>query len=134
MSFMIFQSAFSHDLYSTVRVVQCSEALAAAVCSTSESSNCIVPRLLFLESYFCSDDKSNWKWGKDGKMHVLGCLMLQTVFKFPSGFIQQYVTSILSMETNHALEAAKDAGGGRVIDCFLSSIVSAKQTRRFIFK
>ncbi|KAI3972312.1 hypothetical protein MKX01_017916 [Papaver californicum] len=62
---------------------KCSEALAAAVCSTSESSNCIVPRLLFLESYFSSEDKSIWKWGKDEKMHVLGCLMLQTVFKFP---------------------------------------------------
>ncbi|KAI3874975.1 hypothetical protein MKW98_019548 [Papaver atlanticum] len=124
--------AASQKLHTNER--KCSEALAAAVCSTSESSNCIVPRLLFLESYFSSEDKSNWKWGKDDKMNVLGCLMLQTVFKFPSGFIQQYVTSILSMETNHVLEAAKDAGGGRVIDCFLSSNVSAKQTRRFIYK
>ncbi|KAI3874386.1 hypothetical protein MKX03_025858 [Papaver bracteatum] len=100
---------------------KCSEALAAAVCSTSGSSNCIVPQLLFLESYFSSKDKSNWKWGKDGKMHVLGGLMLQAVFKFPSGFIQQ-CDKHLSMETNHVLEAAKDAGGGRVIDCVLISL------------
>ncbi|KAI3947367.1 hypothetical protein MKW92_015456, partial [Papaver armeniacum] len=127
----------------------CYEALAAAVCFTSDSSNCMVPRLLFLESYFSSEDVSNWKWGKDDKMHVLGGLMLQTVFKFPSMnlclSLRHYlifdvnrdvfsnVTSILSMETNHVLEATKDAGGVRGIDCFLSSNVSAKQICRFIY-
>ncbi|KAI3962168.1 hypothetical protein MKW98_005799 [Papaver atlanticum] len=40
-------------------------------------------------------------------------------------------TSILAMETNHVLEAAKDAGGGRVIDCVL---ISAKQLCRFLYK
>ncbi|OVA08286.1 Pumilio RNA-binding repeat [Macleaya cordata] len=113
---------------------KCSEALAAAVCSATESSSCIVPRILCLERYICCEDKSNWKWAKGDKMHVLGCLMLQTVFRYPSEFIQPYVTSITSMETTHVLEAAKDAGGGRVLECFLSSNASAKQKRKLIVK
>lgn len=65
-------------------VWQCSLALAAAVCSMNESPGCIVPRLLFLDSYLKCEDKSNWSWPKGLKMHVMGSLILQLVFKFPS--------------------------------------------------
>lgn len=113
---------------------KCCQALASAVCLPTESSSCIVPRILFLESYFWSEDKSGWQWPNGDRMHVLGCLMLQAVFKYPSEFIQSYVTSILSMEPDHVLETAKNAGGGRVIESFLSSGVSAKQKRKMIAK
>ncbi|KAF8393704.1 hypothetical protein HHK36_021951 [Tetracentron sinense] len=113
---------------------QCCQALAAAVCSGNESPSCIVPRILSLESYFCCHDKSNWIWAKDDKMHVLGCLILQTVFRYPNELIHQYVTSITSMEADHVLEAAKDPGGGRVIEAFLSSGASAKLKRKLIVK
>ncbi|KAF5198699.1 Pumilio-like protein [Thalictrum thalictroides] len=113
---------------------KCCQALAGAVCSTSESPSCIVPRILFLESYFWSEDKTNWKWSEGGKMNVLGCLMLQAVFKYPSEFIQSYVTSLLSMEADYVLETAKNAGGGRVIESFLCSGVSTKQKRKLIAK
>ncbi|PIA50488.1 hypothetical protein AQUCO_01300904v1 [Aquilegia coerulea] len=113
---------------------KCCQALAGAVCSTNESPSCIVPRILFLESYFWSEDKTNWNWSERGKMNVLGCLMLQAVFKYPSEFIQSYVTSLLSMEADHVLETAKNAGGGRVIESFLCSGVSTKQKRKLIAK
>ncbi|XP_058226935.1 pumilio homolog 23 isoform X2 [Rhododendron vialii] len=117
---------------------KCSLALAAAICSTNESPGCIVPRLLFLESYRKCKDKSNWSWPKGLKiplkMHVMGSLILQLIFKFPSEFIQPYITSIASMETDHVLEASKDSGGQRVIEAFLSSNASAKQKRRLVMK
>lgn len=49
-------------------------------------------------------------------------------------FIQPYITSIASMETDHVLEASKDSGGQRVIEAFLSSNASAKQKRRLVMK
>lgn len=49
-------------------------------------------------------------------------------------FIQPYVTSITSMEADHVFEAAKDAGGARVIEAFLGSKVSAKQKHRLVLK
>ncbi|KAJ9691808.1 hypothetical protein PVL29_011094 [Vitis rotundifolia] len=113
---------------------KCCQALAAAVCPASEPPKCIVPRILFLESYFCCEDKSNWTWPRGVKMHVLGSLILQTVFKYLSGFIQPYVSSITSMETDHVLEAAKDAGGARVIEAFLSSNASKKHKQRLVVK
>lgn len=61
--------------------MQCCQALRAAVILDSESPSCIVPRLLFLENYF--KDKSSWKWTADNKMHVLGCIMLQIIFRHP---------------------------------------------------
>lgn len=63
-------------------VWQCCQALAAAVCSTNEPPKCIVPRILFLDSYFCSEDKSEWNWSSGLKMHVMGSLILQEIFKF----------------------------------------------------
>ncbi|GAY60321.1 hypothetical protein CUMW_201080 [Citrus unshiu] len=113
---------------------KCCEALAAAVSSTNVSPRCIVPGILFLESYFSCEDKSNWNWPKGIKIQIIGSLILQAVFRFPSEFIQPYVTSITSMEADHVLEAAKDAAGARVIEAYLSSKVSAKQKHRVVLK
>lgn len=63
-------------------VLQCCEALAAAVHSCNESSTCIVPRILFLDGYFNCEDKSNWNWPSGVKMNVMGSLILQEVFRF----------------------------------------------------
>ena len=38
------------------------------------------------------------------------------------------------MEAEHVLEAAKDAGGARVIEAFLASDASTKQKRRLVVK
>ena len=38
------------------------------------------------------------------------------------------------METDHVLEAAKDAGGARVIEAFLSSNASKKHKQRLVVK
>lgn len=113
---------------------KCCEALAAAVSSTNVSPRCIVPGILFLESYFSCEDKSNWNWPKGIKIQIIGSLILQAVFRFPSEFIQPYVTSITSMEADHVFEAAKDAAGARVIEAYLSSKVSAKQKHRVVLK
>ncbi|XP_058108753.1 pumilio homolog 23-like [Magnolia sinica] len=111
---------------------ECCLAIAAAVRSEPESPSCIVPRLLFLESYFRCEEKSSWKWGKGEKMHTLGCLMLQTIFKYSTEFIQPYIMSLTSMEAANIFEAAKDSGGGRVIESFLCSDASTKQKRKVI--
>ncbi|KAF5732078.1 pumilio 23 [Tripterygium wilfordii] len=113
---------------------KCCQALASAVCSTNDSPSCIVPRLLFLESYFFCVDKSNWKWESGSKMHVVGSLILQAIFKYQSEYIQPYITSIAYMEADQALEAAKDPGGARVIEAFLCSNASAKLKRRLVIK
>ncbi|XP_028088390.1 pumilio homolog 23 isoform X2 [Camellia sinensis] len=110
------------------------KALAAAVHSVNESIGCIVPRILFLENYFSCGDKSNWNWPNGVKMHLMGSLILQLVFKFSSDFIQPFITSITSMEVEHVLEASKDPGGQRVVEAFLSSNVSGKQKRRLVMK
>nr|XP_029123826.1 pumilio homolog 23 isoform X3 [Elaeis guineensis] len=104
---------------------ECCQALASAVSSDAESPSCIIPHMLFLESYF--RDKSCWKWPLDGKMHVLGCLMLQTIFRYPSQHIRPYISSITSMEADHIFQTAKDAGGARVLEVFLCSDATAKQ-------
>ncbi|KAK1280740.1 hypothetical protein QJS04_geneDACA004824 [Acorus gramineus] len=109
-------------------------ALAAAVHSESEPVSCIVPHILYLDGYFSCKEKTGWRWPTGDKMHVLGCLMLQIIFKYPSQSVQPYVTSILSMEAHHASEAAKDAGGGRVIEAFLISDASVKQKQKLIRK
>lgn len=49
-------------------------------------------------------------------------------------FIQPYISSITSMDTEHVLEAAKDAGGARVVEAFLGSNASAKQKHRLVVK
>ncbi|KAK2652146.1 hypothetical protein Ddye_012002 [Dipteronia dyeriana] len=114
---------------------KCCQALSAAVCSTNESPRCIVPRILFLESYFsCGGDRSNWNWPNGVKMHVIGSLILQAVFRFQSEHIQPFITSITSMEADHVFETAKDAGGARVIEACLSSNASGKQKHRLVVK
>ncbi|KAL5755452.1 hypothetical protein ACOSQ2_020198 [Xanthoceras sorbifolium] len=113
---------------------KCCQALSAAVCSTNESPRCIVPRILFLESYFSCGDKLNWNWPNRVKMQVIGSLILQTVFRFQSELIQPYISSITSMEADHVFETAKDAGGGRVIEAFLGSNASGKQKHRLVVK
>ncbi|KAI5336621.1 hypothetical protein L3X38_015889 [Prunus dulcis] len=67
-------------------------------------------------------------------MHVMGSLILQGVFRFQNEFIQPFITSITSLNADNILEAAKDSGGARVIEAFLSSDASAKLKRRLIMK
>lgn len=114
--------------------LKCSQALSAAVCSDNESFGLLVPRLLFLDSYFSCNDVSNWNWPNDVKMHIMGSLILQLVFKYPSEMILPYISSIASMETDHILVASKDSGGQRVIEAFLSSSASSKFKRRLVAK
>ncbi|GAV87319.1 hypothetical protein CFOL_v3_30745 [Cephalotus follicularis] len=113
---------------------ECCQALADAICLMNDSQRCIVPRILFLDSYFGFGDKSNWNWPSGARMHVMGSLILQTIFRFQSEFIQPYITSITTMEADQVFEAAKDAGGARVIEAFLSSNASLKLKRRVITK
>ncbi|KAG2722487.1 hypothetical protein I3760_02G130300 [Carya illinoinensis] len=49
-------------------------------------------------------------------------------------YIQPYVTSITSMETDHVLEVVKDRGGARVVEAFLTSNASGKLKRRLVMK
>uniref|UniRef100_A0A2P2KI90 Pumilio homolog 23 n=1 Tax=Rhizophora mucronata TaxID=61149 RepID=A0A2P2KI90_RHIMU len=113
---------------------QCCQALSASVCLQSESPRCIVPRMLFLDSYFNCGDRSNWSWPNGVKMHVMGSLILQLVFKFQSELIQPYIESLTSMEVDCVFEAAKDTGGARVIEAFLDSNASRKQKQRLMAK
>ncbi|TKY61158.1 Pumilio-like 23 [Spatholobus suberectus] len=113
---------------------KCCQVLAEAVCPVDESPKWIVPRLLFLDSYFTCDDKSNWSWLSGAKMHVVGSLILQTVFRFRGEYIQPYIISITSMEATHVLEAVRDARASHVIEAFLCSGASVKQKRRLVTK
>jgi len=63
---------------------QCCEVLAEAVCPVDDSPKGIVPRLMFLDSCFTFEDKSNWSWQSGARMNVMGSLILQTVFRFRS--------------------------------------------------
>lgn len=113
---------------------ECGQSLANAVCLSDESSACIVPRLLFLDHYLYSEDKANWSWPSGVKMHVLGSLILQSIFRYPSEFIKAYITSITSLEDKYVLEASKDPAGARVIEAFLVSSISAKQKYKIVVK
>lgn len=64
--------------------MQCCESLVDALGLTKESSAPVVPRILYLDNYIYSNDKSNWEWPNGARMHVLGSLILQSVFRFPS--------------------------------------------------
>ncbi|KAK7397498.1 hypothetical protein VNO78_18673 [Psophocarpus tetragonolobus] len=112
---------------------KCCQVLAEAVCPVDEPK-WIVPRLLFLDSCFTCEDKSNWSWQSGAKMHVMGSLILQTIFRFRNDYIQPYIISITSMEATHVLEAVRDARGSRVIEAFLSSGASGKQKCRLVTK
>ncbi|XP_019244042.1 PREDICTED: pumilio homolog 23 isoform X2 [Nicotiana attenuata] len=113
---------------------ECCQAIAAAVCTGDEFPKYIVPRILFLENFFCSGDKSNWSWPQGTKIHVVGSLILQSIFRLPSELIQIYVTSITSLEEHHVLAASKDPSGSRVIESFLNSNILAKQKRKLVAK
>lgn len=113
---------------------KCCEALADALCSKNETRIFIAQRLLFLDNYFYSQDKSDWEWAPGAKMHLMGCLILQEIFKFSSELIQPYITSLTSMKPEHIIETAKDSSGARVIEAFLASNAAAKQKRRLIIK
>ncbi|WOK98131.1 hypothetical protein Cni_G06841 [Canna indica] len=108
---------------------ECCHALSTAVNLDSESPSFIVPHILFLESYF--RDKSSWKWPPYDKMHVLGCLMLQIIFRYP---MVSFFMSLTSMDAAHILQIAKDARGGHVIEAFLSSYVSTKMKLKVVTK
>ncbi|CAL9190243.1 pumilio homolog 23-like [Musa acuminata AAA Group] len=111
---------------------ECCQALCAAVTSDLEYPSCTVPHILYLESYF--RDRASWKWPLDVKMHVLGCLMLQIIFRYPKQLIQPYVTSLTLMDAAQIFQTAKDAGGSRVLEAFLCSDVSAKVKLKVITK
>ncbi|XP_061356811.1 pumilio homolog 23 [Gastrolobium bilobum] len=113
---------------------KCCKVLAETVCLADESPKWIVPRLLFLDSYFTCEDKSNWSWQSGAKMHVMGSLILQAIFRFRSEYIQPYITSITSMEVAHVLEAVRDARGSHVIEAFLCSGASGKQKCKLVTK
>ncbi|KAG9443911.1 hypothetical protein H6P81_015251 [Aristolochia fimbriata] len=115
-----------------IHVQKACQSLAASVRSGTDCS--IVPRILFLESYFVCADKDSWKWADGDKMHTLGCLMLQTIFRCSSDMIQPFVTSLITMEAGQVFEMAKDAGGGRVLEAFLSSDASSKQKQKIVGK
>ncbi|KAL4178895.1 hypothetical protein AMTRI_Chr13g117430 [Amborella trichopoda] len=112
---------------------ECCQALANAVCLESGSTSCIIPRIFFLENYFF-EEKSNWNWPLGERLSTLGCLMLQIIFRLPREHTQQYTSSLTSMESIHVLETAKDAGGSRVIEAFLSSDASVKQKQKIVSK
>lgn len=113
---------------------KCCEAVAAAVCGVNESTIFVIPRILFLDNYYSSEDQSNWNWPNAVKMHVVGSLILQSIFRFPTEFIQTYVTSIISLEDRHILQTTKDPSGSRVIEAFLASDALAKLKRRLVHK
>lgn len=113
---------------------ECCQAIAAAVCTGVDFPKCIVPRILFLENFLSSRDKSNWSWPHGTKIHLVGSLILQSIFRLPNELIQVYITSITSLEEHHVLEASKDPSGSRVIESFLNSNISAKQKRKLIAK
>ncbi|KAL2933714.1 Pumilio-like protein 23, partial [Bienertia sinuspersici] len=111
-----------------------SKALATAVTAANDAPKCIVPRILLLENYLFCNDKANWSWTSGCKIHTMGSLILQSLFKYPSEYIQPYITSIVSMENSQILDALKDAAGARVIEAFLSSKALDKQKKKLISK
>lgn len=113
---------------------KCCQVLAKTVCLADESSKWIVPRLLFLDSYFNCEDKSNWIWQSGAKMNVMGSLILQSIFRFNGEYIKPFITSITSMDTAHVLESVKNARGSHVIEAFLCSGAPGKQKRRLVAK
>ncbi|XP_024980355.1 pumilio homolog 23 isoform X2 [Cynara cardunculus var. scolymus] len=124
--------AASHRLHSHEHMF--CQALISAVCMENEPPRCIVPRILFLDNYFYCKDKSNWDWPSGARMHVIGTLILQSVFRLPSEFIHAFISSMTSLEEDHLLDTSKDSGGSRVIEAFLNSNASGKQKRKLVVK
>ncbi|KAL8136860.1 hypothetical protein V2J09_002861 [Rumex salicifolius] len=113
---------------------KCSKALADSVTSGNEPPKHIVPRLLFLDSYINCRDKANWSWASSSRVHFMGSLILQLIFKYPSQYIQPYIKSIITMESDHVTKVAKDVGGARVIESFLSSNAADKHKKKLVGK
>ncbi|KAJ1687263.1 hypothetical protein LUZ63_018653 [Rhynchospora breviuscula] len=111
---------------------ECCQALAEAVTGDAESNNNIIEHILYLDSFML--ELSRWKWPSGGKMSVLGCLMLQTIFKFPKQYIRLFIEHLVSMEDEHVFHTAKDSGGARAIEAFLSSDIGAKIKLKLIAK
>lgn len=49
-------------------------------------------------------------------------------------YIRPYITGIASMDDAHIFQTAKDAGGSRVLEAFLSSAASTKLKLKVIVK
>nr|XP_043623770.1 pumilio homolog 23 [Erigeron canadensis]XP_043623771.1 pumilio homolog 23 [Erigeron canadensis] len=113
---------------------KCCQALLGAVCMENEPPRCIVPRILYLDNYFYCKDKSTWDWPSGARMHTIGTLLLQSVFRIPCEFIQAFISSMTSLEEDQLLDTTKDSGGARVIEAFLSSDASGKQKRKLVIK
>ncbi|XP_078164345.1 pumilio 23 isoform X3 [Carex rostrata] len=111
---------------------ECCQALAEAVSGNAESNGNIIEHILYLDGYIFQ--RSRWKWPSGEKMNVLGCLMLQIIFKYPKQYIRLFIESLVSMEDEHVFHTAKDSGGARVIEAFLSSDTSAKFKLKLISK
>lgn len=62
-------------------MLQCCQALAEAVSGDPDSNSNIIEHILYLDGYIIQ--RSRWKWPSGERMNVLGCLMLQTIFKYP---------------------------------------------------
>ncbi|CAH9079071.1 unnamed protein product [Cuscuta epithymum] len=116
------------------REAECCQALASAVCVGDESLKCIIPRILFLDSFFNSEDRLNWSWSSHSRIHVVGSLILQSIFRFHSELVKTFVSSITSLEEHQLLAVSKDPSGSRVIEAFLNSNVSAKLKRKLVIK
>ena len=56
-----------------------------------------------------------------GRCSVLGAAMLQTVLKFPPDAVPHFVESLASMTPAEASSAARDAGGSRALEAFLTN-------------
>ncbi|KAJ6706185.1 NUCLEOLAR PROTEIN 9 [Salix purpurea] len=114
------------------------KALADAVCLPNESPRFVVDRILFLESYFACVEKSNWKWPSGAKIHVMGSLILQTVFKFQNQLIQPYITNsnasgklkhrLINKLRGHFGELAMHSSGSFTVEkCFNASNLSLRE-------
>jgi nucleolar protein 9 len=65
-----------------------------------------------------------------GRCSVLGAAMLQTVLKFPPDAVPHFVESLASMTPAEACSAAKDAGGSRALEAFLTNPAHKPKLKR----
>lgn len=110
------------------------QVLAHAICRESDPPACLVPRLLFLESYAKSESTSDWKPVFGKKLSVLGCAMLQTIFSFSKECNQQFCLSFTALEAAGLLAMVKDSGGCHVFETFLISSVPWEHKNNAISK
>ena len=65
-----------------------------------------------------------------GRCSVLGAAMLQTVLKFPPDCVPHFVESLASMTPAELLSAARDAGGSRALEAFLTNPAHKPKLKR----